>query len=767
MAFVEHDLRESHRVPRAQRQRVATEWSRQRVDPELVGHLVAWLATGRNEFLAGAGARWEHLLRARVDVTQFDVASSVSVAMDSVRENLVRAQRDDRDAIRAAGESVKDLVMLTSGDVRGHITREVDRVSQLARAQRPAVGRTRFNLPAVAASFAGRRQELDELDAALARCDHAIITQAICGLGGVGKSQLAARYVQKCTDAYDVVAWIRAEDGGVADLARFAAKLGQPVDGLPPGEAAQLALDWLSDSAERWLLVLDNVASAEQLDALRPWSGSGRVLVTSRDRALDQFGPVLTLDVFDEDTATRYLTSRAARPAETAAARKLARALGCLPLALAHAGAYCQSGTSFADYHALLEGLPVRDFFDSNPELSYAQTVASTWKVSIDAARGVAPLAGDVLEMAAHLAPDAIPKSLFGVIIEPDTARERKRLADAINALARFSLVTVDDDTVGVHRLLQKVVRDDVAGRDNRVAALRARDAVAAAFPSDVDLPACWPLCERLVPHVLALADSVPVPGNSATQLVDLLNETWWYLTYVGAHRRQRLALAQRAFAHSQGLPDAEHFIVLRTRNIVALSDYRSDSGGDAESPVALFEVLITDAEGILGPEHPFTLGVRGNLGLVYRDAGRFEDALAVFEPLLAGYERILGSDHLGTLLTRGNLAKAYQDAGRIDEALTILEPLLADRERILGPKHPNTLDTRDMLAGAHQDAGRIDQALTILEPLLADRERILGAKHADTLATRASLAGAYDAAGRTADAERVRTAAPPAQSSQ
>jgi hypothetical protein len=37
---------------------------------------------------------------------------------------------------------------------------------------------------------------------------------------------------------------------------------------------------------------------------LRPRGGNGRVLVTSRDRSLRQFGPVLTIDVFDEDTAT-------------------------------------------------------------------------------------------------------------------------------------------------------------------------------------------------------------------------------------------------------------------------------------------------------------------------------------------------------------------------------------------------------------------------------------------------------------------------------
>jgi hypothetical protein len=74
--------------------------------------------------------------------------------------------------------------------------------------------RVRFGLPLGAAHFAGRNVELDAIDAALRVAARAVVTQAITGLGGVGKSQLAARYVHEHADDYDIVAWIRAEDGG-------------------------------------------------------------------------------------------------------------------------------------------------------------------------------------------------------------------------------------------------------------------------------------------------------------------------------------------------------------------------------------------------------------------------------------------------------------------------------------------------------------------------------------------------------------------------
>jgi hypothetical protein len=456
--------------------------------------------------------------------------------------------------------------------LREHLTRYLLR-SRPAPAPSPARSakrRVRFNLPPVAASFTGREEELAALDKAFGAAERAVITQAITGLGGVGKSQLAARYAQTRADGYDVVAWIRAEDGGIPDLAQLAGMLGEPVEGGPPSEAAQLALDRLSDSAQRWLLVLDNVESADQLQGLLPRSGIGRVLVTSRDRELRQFGAVLAADVFDEDTATAYLTDRAGRPDDRQAAGALARALGCLPLALSHAAAYCQSGTSFADYLKLLGGLPARELFASHPELSYARTVASTWRTSIQAASNGAPLAGDVLEMAAYLAPDAIPKSLFTVLVE-NTPAGRNRLSLAFNALARFSLATVDDDSVSVHRLLQKTVRDDSVTSDDHSAARNALRSVDEAFASrdDTALPALWPCCERLLPHVMALADTPTASGDSAVRLIDVLNRACRYLYHAGGGERAVTA-AETAAGHAERLLDPEHVHTLRSRNNLA-----------------------------------------------------------------------------------------------------------------------------------------------------------------------------------------------------
>src|SRR5438094_180280 len=55
-----------------------------------------------------------------------------------------------------------------------------------------------------------------------------------------------------------------------------------------PGDAEEVAarfLSWLSETSRPWLVVLDDLADAADLDGLWPAGDSGRVLITTRDPA--------------------------------------------------------------------------------------------------------------------------------------------------------------------------------------------------------------------------------------------------------------------------------------------------------------------------------------------------------------------------------------------------------------------------------------------------------------------------------------------------
>jgi tetratricopeptide (TPR) repeat protein len=581
--------------------------------------------------------------------------------------------------------------------------------------------RLRFRLPRTVAHFTGRDDLLQQLDSALDARKAGVIIQVISGLGGVGKTQLAAAFAGAQQDRFDIVAWVRADDGGTADLAELAVALGVPVSGRTPSERANEALMFLSNTDLSWLLVLDNVPGPQALQEL-PTSGRGRVLATSRQRGgYQDFGSELTVDVFDPDSALSYLLARSGRTDEARDARSVAAAVGCLPLALAHAGAYCtrDGGARFSEYLELLDSLPSGELYESNPEVFYQHTVAATWQPSITAAEQHAPLARHAIEMAAYLA-STIPRSFFSVLDER-SALGRKRISDALAALHRYSLASVTDNQVNVHRLLQKVVRDQLSNQADTTAAAHALAAVEDALPTD-DAPGTWPQWQELIPHVTTLGHAGDVADIDAARLLNVLNQTCSFLIYSEAHS-QAQELAERTVAISSRLlgPQDPNTFIARQR----LGDsYRRE---DPVKAIAIYKPLVADSQHILGRQAEFTLNARNALGDAYRYAESTARAIKILQPLVADYERIFGPDDEGTMSARNNLALSYTDAGRLAEALTIMEELASSYERVYGPDSPSALIIRMNLAAMYGAAGREAEARAMFEQLLAESESILG----------------------------------------
>jgi hypothetical protein len=143
------------------------------------------------------------------------------------------------------------------------------------------------NVPRTEHTFVGRVDELELLTDALTRLDEraagGVVVQAMHGLGGVGKSTLAAYWARAHAVDYEVVWWITADtpaglDAGLADLAVALEpdRGGQPLETL-----TARAIAWLAPH-RRWLLVLDNVADQASIAPLLDRASTGRVIVTSR-----------------------------------------------------------------------------------------------------------------------------------------------------------------------------------------------------------------------------------------------------------------------------------------------------------------------------------------------------------------------------------------------------------------------------------------------------------------------------------------------------
>lgn len=193
--------------------------------------------------------------------------------------------------------------------------------------------------------FVGRTRELDRLDAALAAPGRAVV-QAVHGLGGIGKSTLAAHWAATRAHGCAPVRWINA--GSPADVQQGLAELAralQPAlaNALLPETLAERALQWLATHTG-WLLILDNVNDPADIASLTQGPATGRLLITSRlattwNRVATT---VVRLGVLDPneslDLLTRIIT--AAGPRDLDGSTELCAELGHLPLAIEQAAAY-------------------------------------------------------------------------------------------------------------------------------------------------------------------------------------------------------------------------------------------------------------------------------------------------------------------------------------------------------------------------------------------------------------------------------------------
>jgi hypothetical protein len=120
-------------------------------------------------------------------------------------------------------------------------------------------------------------------------------------------------------------------------LAQLAHRLGLPeLSSLE--EQVEVLFDALGQR-DHWLLVYDNAQTPADLAGLRPPTGGGHVLVTSRNPAWGGMAATLAVDVLSRDQAVGFLAARTGSTDDKTLAR-LAAVLGDLPLAIEQAAAY-------------------------------------------------------------------------------------------------------------------------------------------------------------------------------------------------------------------------------------------------------------------------------------------------------------------------------------------------------------------------------------------------------------------------------------------
>ena len=243
--------------------------------------------------------------------------------------------------------------------------------------------------------FAGRSIELKTLEIGL---DPGVTkgylkTIAICGMGGIGKTQLALEYVYHTKSLYDAVIWVSAssERDFVGGLESF-----ETISGLQTAEGeehldtlSQRVKNWLSATRKKFLLVLDDVNNSELIEELWPSSPQGSIIINSRSASITSkwTTEVIYLQCFDVHGQLHIMFSLIGKhlesEADVVAAKTLLQGIGGLPLALVQIGQHMDRHNYPYEQLLPIYGRSAQKIFNrARPPGQYKYTVDTAWEKS-------------------------------------------------------------------------------------------------------------------------------------------------------------------------------------------------------------------------------------------------------------------------------------------------------------------------------------------------------------------------------------------------
>jgi hypothetical protein len=387
---------------------------------------------------------------------------------------------------------------------------------------------------------------------------------AICGLGGMGKTQLAVEYAFSRREHFEAIFWLGADDVQIlaSNFAQISQQLGLDDDGSDFAASRDIAMKWLShsfrkeadldtpDNLVNWLIIFDNVDNFDVLSDYWPRFGRGSVLVTSRD----SFSPnnlfvqegmnLQPLSRLESESLMQRLTHvKAVGPSQKEALSVIAEKLDGLPLAINQmSGVFRRLRLSYTDFLKFYNEEGIEQLFKKATDLMgarNARSLATVWALDQLSSNTKA-----LLQVISLLDPDDIPEELLihksSDADLGDYPKTRGDYYDARSELLSSSLINqnADQEKLSLHRLIQDTTRAIMNEKELIATFQVAMSLLLSAWPfqsmKDHHSTSRFRKCEAIFPSVLRLKnklqslidDSVDVPLN--IRYARLFNDVGW-----------------------------------------------------------------------------------------------------------------------------------------------------------------------------------------------------------------------------------------------
>jgi tetratricopeptide (TPR) repeat protein len=573
-------------------------------------------------------------------------------------------------------------------------------------------------------------------------------TIAFSGLGGLGKTQLAAEYAHNFKGDYpDGVIWINADQVIDAQLIEISDKAKWIAPESEHKDKLAVASQRLR-SFPNCLIIFDNVESykaiEEYVESLHP---DCHILATSQNELIG-FTPI-PLDLLDEDNSYKLLLQVAGRnpdiQSEKEAALEIVKTLGGLPLALELAGAYLRyrSAIGWRQYLELLKDNLRAAFPGKLSQVSFTKHQAdlySTLKIN-EEILNEEPRLRDILDLLTWSGSAPMGKDLLCSLLGVKGFTELTN-AVGLGIALRLLQQTPKTESYSIHRLVRKVRRDEVpiATKTEWVRDICARlgdwfekrredYAELLSFEAEIDHLQAW------------LTHATQYAAEHASRLT-------WLQGYPPYHRgryHQAREWVEKAFDLLKLAGENDDKLKAHLLNDLgstcsALGEYKKSLDYHEDSLVIRLELL--------GQDHPETATSYSNVGTAFGSLGDYKQQLEYAQKSLQIRLRILGEDHSKTATAYNNVGAAFGNLGDHKQELEHAKKSLQIRLRLFGEDHPETATAYGNAGVAFGNSGDYKQQLEYAQKSLQIRLRLFGEGHPHTALSYNNLGIAYQDQG-------------------
>ncbi|PVF99247.1 hypothetical protein CPB86DRAFT_299159, partial [Serendipita vermifera] len=539
-------------------------------------------------------------------------------------------------------ERLRDQALSTTEVVGIQIIGKLDKIEKRWEEEKPLSSRkaTFKPRPPLVDGFVGRNDILEAM-----RTTHFEKTSTrhnvprvtvLTGLGGSGKTQIALKFASEFEEKYT--------NGSVYFLdASSQATLEADLKTLVKSQSDTDtdAIVWLATIKRDWIIIMDN-ADDPSLDLAKylPRCTHGHVIITSRNRFRTILSPksAYHVDSLPLDEATSLLLATSGyedNEINKKLSKDIAKEVGCLPLALAHAGAYILFrqclGTYLDTYRNSRSELLGRKFDMAH---DYPYSVATTVKISFEK---LSPRVQELLGVLSHLDARSIPCSIIetaarrhfehiaknsGLPVDPKTIQCASTLRNILVPEGDWSSLYFDDliEECEKYSLVQLSIQDGERFYSMHILVqvfLQATCGMVCGLPP-----------RRLVARLL---------GSAVT-----IGARWEYL------------------AINQSL--SSHLRLVNLDDVTEAGDHYGFGNllkevGDGQLAVSHMECCLEIWRELFGEESKFVLDAMEILAQSYSTAGKEKNALGIRESVMEKRREVWGEDHLETLHAINNLA--------------------------------------------------------------------------------------------------------------